>query len=154
MKLVESNEHHLVFEITSEQRLLLEHALRRYPVDFEEDPISRDPQFDLTDADELLTAAMAESRAENRRAVGNFLREPGRFEEGEDGCRMKLQRSKINWLLEVLNDVRVGCWHQLGQPDLESFRADAGTDVTEKVFAMQLCAWFQVALLEALDREG
>lgn len=152
MKLLEANDHHLVFEITDEQRLLLEHTLKRYPVEFEETPISRTADEDeFAEENELLAEALAETRAENRRAVGNFLREPGRFEDREDGCRLKLQRSKLNWLLEVLNEIRVGYWHQLGRPELETFRADAEPDVTDRVFAMQLCAWFQMALLEALD---
>ena len=150
MRLVEANEHHLIFEISTEQRLLLEHALRCYPVDFEEDPISRNGPEELEESGRLLAEALADSRAENRRTVGRFVREPDRFEETGDGCRFKLQRSRINWLLEVLNDVRVGNWHLLGRPDLETLARDAGPEVTEKVFTMQLCAWFETALLEAL----
>lgn len=152
MRLVHANEHHLVFEISDQQRMLLEHTLKRYPVEFDEAPITRegDPEA-LAEETNMLQEALAESRVENRRAIGNFLREPGRFEEGEDGCRMKIQRAKADWLLEVLNDIRVGYWTQLGRPELETFRADAEPDVTDRVFAMQLCAWFQMALLEALD---
>jgi hypothetical protein len=153
MRLASADNHQLVFEISDQQRLLLEHTLRRYPVEFEEAPISRDAAGQLAAETEMLHEALAEARAENRRAIGNFLREPGRFEDCEHGCRLKLQRSKINWLLEVLNDIRVGYWNLLGRPELESFRADAEPDVTDRVFAMQLCAWFQMALLEALEEE-
>jgi hypothetical protein len=153
MTLVEHNEHHLVFTLSDEQRLLLEHTLKRYPVDFEEEAISRfgdEEQF--AEETEMLREAVEESRAVNRRAVGNFLREPGRFvDDDEGGCRLLLQRTKINWLLEVLNEIRVGYWHLLGRPNLEEYRADAAPDVTDKVFAMQLCGWFQMSLLEALE---
>ena len=54
-------------------------------------------------------------------------------------------------MLEVLNEIRVGYWHLLGRPVLEEYRADAAPEITDKVFVMQLCGWFQMSLLEALE---
>ena len=63
--------------------------------------------------------------------------------------RLLLQPTEVEWLLQVLNDVRVGSWLALGEPD-----EDKPPDLTPENFryavAMEVCGAFQSALLAAL----
>jgi len=56
----------------------------------------------------------------------------------------------MEWMLQLLNDVRVGCWVKLGRPELEGvpkrhLTGQAARDMT----ALELSGYFQMVLLEA-----
>jgi len=57
----------------------------------------------------------------------------------------------LEWLLQVLNDIKVGSWVQLGCPELEKA---APVNLTRpnarSLQAMHLSGEFQAALLEAV----
>jgi len=151
MKLLESTEHDLIFGMTPSQQATFERILREYPVNPDKQTaISRTRDDDeLTEEQELLEEAMAERRTDNRRDVRNFLREPGRFEQQDDEVRLRLRRTRVNWLLEVLNEIRVGHWHQLGSPEIEE--TVLTPENLEQYISMQLSAEFQMVLLDALN---
>lgn len=151
MKLIETNEHDLIFGMSAGQKTTLERVLREYPVLPEkQSAISRTrDDAELETEQELLEEALQERRDENRRHVGNFLREPGRFEVTEEEIRLRLRRNRVNWLLEVLNEIRVGHWHQLGSPDIDE--TVLTPENIEQYISMQLCAEFQMVLLDALN---
>lgn len=153
MKLLEATEHDLIFAMSPNQRATFERVLREYPANTgQKTALSRTCEEDeLTDAQEFLEEAMAERRTENQRNVRNFLREPGRFEELEDEIQLRLRRTRVNWLLEVLNEIRVGHWHEIGSPEIEE--TVLTPENVEVYISMQLCAEFQMVLLSALDGE-
>ena len=64
----------------------------------------------------MLDEALAEQRKENKQLVEKFLADADRFQETEGDVRMTLTAGEIEWLLQVLNDVRVGNWILLGRP--------------------------------------
>ena len=66
---------------------------------------------------QLLDEALAEQRAENRRQLQALLADPRRFAHTETGARLSLSPAEVEWLLQVLNDIRVGSWVRLGSPD-------------------------------------
>ena len=82
-----------------------------------------------------------------------MLSEKGRFCKTDSGIQIRLDSHEIEWLLQVLNDVRVGCWIQLGQPD-EMNKAPLEVDPENAVFlwTMELCGYFQSVLLVATQR--
>jgi len=60
-----------------------------------------------------------------------------------------LFRSQIEWLLQVLNDVRVGSWLMLGEP--EPGDEPAVTKANAKyLLALELCGVFESVLLTGL----
>ncbi len=67
----------------------------------------------------------------------------------EEEIRLRLRRNRVNWLLEVLNEIRVGHWHQLGSPDIDE--TVLTPENIEQYISMQLCAEFQMVLLDALN---
>ena len=58
----------------------------------------------------------------------------------------------MEWLLQVINDVRVGCWVKLGRPELEPVRRKKLTaDEARTMSALELSGFFQMVLLGAYD---
>ena len=59
---------------------------------------------------QLLEESLTTQREENKKQIAALLNEPQRFMEGVGGCQVGFTRGEIEWLLQVLNDVRVGSW--------------------------------------------
>ena len=101
---------------------------------------------------ELLEEALAEQQRENRKQLEQMLNEPGRFVENDLGYTFRLSFSEVEWLLQVLNDIRVGTWIQLGQPDPKT---DFTEDVDEKTIVLawtiEIAGLFQHALIQASE---
>jgi hypothetical protein len=55
----------------------------------------------------------------------------------------------MDWLLRVLNEIRVGLWRKLGQPTELAPLALSGQ--LDEVVTMELCALFQTRLITALS---
>ena len=65
----------------------------------------------------LLDEALAEQRAENKKQLQKLLQDPERAKDSELGLRLTLYASYMDWRLQILNDIRVGCWVLLGSPE-------------------------------------
>lgn len=153
MKLLRVQNNKYLFELEKPERELLTLVLRLYPViPSAHQPVSKS----MTDADKtsqrLLDEALAEQRKENKKLVENFLGDTRRFSETRNSCRMKLTAEEIEWLLQVLNDVRVGNWILLGSPDEEVWHSEPNSENAPYILAMEHAGFFQVALLEAITK--
>lgn len=151
MRLIEQDDNQFTFELSDQQKLLFERILKDYPIaQNSHHSISKSSEtVELPDQQQLLEEALAENRAEMKRKVGNFLRDPRRFEETEQGWRVSILARQVDWLLQVLNEIRISSWHRLNCPeheDLELLREDP-----ESFLRMKLCGQFQTVLLWALD---
>jgi hypothetical protein len=97
----------------------------------------------------LLEEAVASQRAENSRHLAAFLTDPQRCKGTEKGGRMRVNRAEADWLLQVINDIRVGSWIRLGSPDFEAgekVRLDDNT--APHYWAMEAAARFEWILLD------
>jgi hypothetical protein len=83
-----------------------------------------------------------------------MLAQPGRFAEEELGFRFALTHSEMEWLLQLLNDVRVGSWIQLGEPDGNSNIFGPEQKLTEQTiqlaWTMEMAGLFVHEILEAI----
>ena len=100
---------------------------------------------------QLLDEALAEQRAENKKQLQALLADPRRFEHTETGARLSLSPAEAEWLLQVLNDIRVGSWVILGSPEEKPAELTAAN--APHFLAMEMAGYFQMQLLEALERE-
>ena len=100
----------------------------------------------------LLDEALAEQRAENKKQVQALLADPRRFEPTQTGAHLSLSRAEVEWLFQVLNDVRVGSWVRLGSPEGKPREVTPAT--APHLVAMEMAGYFQMQLLEALDEFG
>lgn len=151
MKRLRTDKDSCVFQLSQREKQLLLVTLQLYPlVPAAHHRLSKDGQGpNAEDNQQLLEAALAEQRQENRKQVLAMLNEPQRFRETDGALELTLTPAQIEWLLQVLNDVRVGSWLALGEPE-----PDEEPDVTEPDvkyhIVLQVCGMFQSALLAAL----
>ena len=99
----------------------------------------------------MLEEALAEQRAENRKQIQAWLNDSNRFEESDTGFRLSLSAAQVEWLLQILNDVRVGSWVILGSPEPARELSLINEKTAPHFWAMDAAGLFQVHLLEALE---
>lgn len=112
---------------------------------------------ELRDAQQLLDEALTERRKENKRQLDQWLNDPHRFIRSKKGrtVRLPLTAAEADWLLQVINDIRVGSWLRLGSPDPHAERKLVLTEESIRyIWAMELGGLFEMLLLRALDQAG
>lgn len=154
MKLVEAKDGLYVFHVARRERVLLTHVLKMFPVSGGPvAPLSKSgDEAKLAEHELALAEALAEQRAEHKRLMDAFLGEQGRFAEEKNGFRLRLTTAQFDWLLRVLNEVRVGLWVKLGRPEELAPLVESGE--IDSVVAMEICAFFQSRLLAAVGEGG
>ncbi len=155
MTLVEHNGEFFVFELLRRERQMFASLLELYPVlnsNYHQLTRKKTRDTQLKESQELLTEAMAHQRSTNKKAILQFLAEEN-WEKHGSRYRVKLTGEKIEWLLQLLNDVRVGSWVILGSPDPENGeRPEVSVEDTQYVGALEFSGFFQMALLQAKER--
>jgi hypothetical protein len=153
VKLIRTSKTRLFFQLSEREKRLLLQVLQLYPrVPSAHQPLSKSGRLpDQAENQRLLDEALAEQRAENRKQLQALLANPGRFQQAEAGWHLQLSRSEVEWVLQVLNDVRVGSWVILGSPEGKLEGLDART--APHFWAMEMAGYFQMQLLEAVEGE-
>lgn len=151
MKLISSDGKQFTFTLNSREKQVLFQILELYPLIPPAHPrliLSTDPAQNSDQ--KLLDDSLKESRAENRRQILAMLNEPGRFARAGSGFRLALSPEQMEILLQVLNDVRVGSWILLGEPDEKKGRTAPLTPENAACLStMELAGFFQHILLQA-----
>jgi hypothetical protein len=98
----------------------------------------------------LLEEALAEQRKENKQRLQALLADAERWKEIKPGFRLALSAGEIEWLLQVLNDIRVGSWVALGSPEQIYQLALLNETTAPHFWAMEISGLFQQPLIEAL----
>lgn len=148
MKIVRTGDK-FVFQTGTREKNLLLGVLKLYPCI---PAAHRLKQLDrLPDSSQkLLDEALAEQRAENRKQLEAFLAESARFDQTEEGWHFSLSRTELEWLLQILNDIRIGSWIKLGSPDETRRMRLLDKETAPDFWAMELAGALQVQMLEAL----
>ncbi len=152
MKLIRSTPDKLLFHLARREKQMLLQVLKLYPcIPPAHHRLTKAGRLPDQEANQrLLDEALAEHRAENKKQLHALLAQPHRFEDTQTGCRLALRPSELEWLLQVLNDIRVGSWVVLGSPEEKHEKLNART--APHLWAMEMSGWFQMQLLEALNR--
>jgi hypothetical protein len=104
--------------------------------------------------EKLLEEALAETRQQNRQRLLEMLNEPDRFQETELGFKFAVKRAELEWLLQILNDIRVGAWAQLGSPDPKmGLELELKEEDDPLLITMDVAGMYETALLQALAVE-
>ena len=119
MKLIRTEKSLLTFSLSRREKALLVKVLQMYPlVPAAHHRLSKSgQQTRATEHQQLLDEAVAEQRNENRKRARLLLEDHSRFPETQNEVRFSIKREEIEWLLKVLNDVRIGAWLALGEPE-------------------------------------
>ena len=151
MKLISSRAGQLVFELGKREKGLLFELLRLYPcLPPAHQQLTKSSGLpDQAASQRLLEEALTEHRAENKQQVQKLLSDPARLRETARDWRLSLSPAELEWLLQVLNDIRVGSWVLLGSPE-ESLNI-VNEHTAPHIWAMEISGSFQMAFLEALE---
>ncbi len=155
MKLVHSSPAAWQYEFNPNEADLLLGLVRKFPfTEMERAGISRtDPEAKAVEREKLLNESLAEHRKRLQRLALNLLAEE-KWKNSEESRVLTLDPEARETLLQILNDIRIGCWHALGAPE----NLDALPDRTSlKDFAcrhlMEIAGHFEMGLLEPEDAE-
>jgi len=159
VKLVRASQEHLILNVTHGERHMFTEVLNLYPVvPAAYQPLSRSlKERNQGEELELLHEALSEQREALRRQVQEWLAVKHRFRPVQSGFNFTLLRSDVDWLLQVLNDVRVGHWLLLGSPE-EMLDIDEVKQLQPELhrtwLAMEISGMFQMEILQALESDG
>ena len=155
MIIIQAGPEHFRFEISWEEKELL-NVIRLYPhVPAAHHRLTKGRRIpDRAENQQLLEEALQAQREENRQLVATLLNEPARFAEIETGFRVGFTRGEIEWLLQVLNDVRVGSWIALGSPPGHpELQPGLSNETMSHIMTMDVAGFFEMAFLHALTGE-
>jgi hypothetical protein len=141
-----------LFEMSRQEMDWLVATLKLYPqLDSGYHQITHCAAPEIKAEQELLEEAMAQQRGDHKRKLDKFFATPGRFRlEGPGRYRFSLPAEQMDWMLQVLNDVRVGSWVKLGRPELESVpKPNLTGQAARAMAALEISGYFQMVLLEA-----
>jgi hypothetical protein len=154
VRFIKTDGDQLVFQLGRREKDLLLDLLKLYPVVPESHHrISQGAESPALAANQkLLEEALLEHRTEKKAELEAMLGETNRFQECPSGYLFRLTPYELEWLLQVLNDVRVGSWIILGSPNEKQDKAlHLDTSNARHLWAMELCGHFQYALLSAQE---
>lgn len=158
MKLLRQHGDQFEFRFARREQEVFRNVLEAYPVTPpEHHRISRGMTLDADDPNQaLLQESMASLRTEWRKQIQTFLANRQRFVRDTSGGRLVVSRDEIEWLLRVLNDVRVGSWVRLGCPDPADGAKASPADTADPaalrhVVLLEVAAHFQYTFLAATD---
>ena len=151
MKLIESRPEALVFVLGRREFALLLTALHEFPPKRPKPPAITSHGAPPNDsAQAMLEESLDEHRREHAAALRAFLESGEHIAVAGTAIHFTLPRESVEWLLQMLNDVRVGSWELLGCPNPDEMKV---TDETVMpCMLMETCAVFQMAVLAALEK--
>jgi hypothetical protein len=151
VRLLQTTGDKLVFQLGKREKQVLLEVLKLYPlIPPAHQRLSQAGALPDQEASQrLLDEALAEQRRENKKHLQALLAAPYRFRETQAGCHLSLSTSDVEWLLQILNDIRVGCWIRLGSP--EEKLKELNEKTAPDVWGMELAGAFQMELLEAVN---
>jgi hypothetical protein len=143
----------IVFHLGKREKQLLWQILKLYPlITSANAPLSKLATGPEAEANQrLLEEALAEQRHQNKKQLLALLDDPARCKEDATGCQLSLLHGDLEWLLQVLNDVRVGSWIQLGSPEQINMVNMLNENTARHFWAMEIAGLFQQQFIEALD---
>lgn len=155
MKLVRKDDDTFVFEMPLDEKRLFLDVLNLYPLI----PVARAPGPAATgdspaaDNQKLLAEALAERKKANRHQLQKLLKEERLFKKTASGFHLVLAASRAEWLLQVVNEIRVGSWIILGEFDEKKGKPVRLTRENARYYAaMEFCDYIEVNLLDAFQR--
>ena len=150
MKLVKKTNRSWQYLLSQNEADLLRGLVEKFP--FTADSHAKISRTDMdskaTGREKLLNESLAEHRQELQKLALNLLAGKQWKKSGKD-CRLTLNFEAREILLQILNDIRIGCWRELGEPeDLESKPTPASLKKLAHQNLMDLAGYFEHSLLE------
>jgi hypothetical protein len=149
MRLIEQTKQGLKYELNFSEGDCLQTLMQRFPFTAPvRAKISRtDTSPKSMERETLLNESLADHRKELKKQASGLLA-PGRFRREEKGYLLTLGLEEREVLMQILNDIRVGCWHALGEPEILEPKTPPSTDSELAHYnLMNLAGYFEASLL-------
>ena len=155
MKLFQVNEKGYGFEFNLREKQLLFKVLSLYPlVPPAHHRLTLNPAADADENQEMLDESMASHREEARKIVKTLISNPLNFPAWGSGFRWKASRGELEWILQILNEVRVGSWLAVGSPNMQQPKHALPTQENQAHYwAMDIAGGFEMIFISALNGE-
>ena len=155
MKLIQANQDGYGFEFTRREKQLLFKVLALYPlIPAAHHRRSRTAGRNGEENQTLLEESLATHREEARRRAQTLMDNPRGFEARGAAFCWTPTRDEMEWMLQVLNDVRVGSWLALGSPNLTKTQEIPVTpDTLIHRWAMDIAGGFEMIFIAAVNGE-
>ena len=154
MKLLRATKSNYLFHLSNREKTLLLQLLNLYPrVPPGHQKATKSEDARLQESQRLLDQALAEQRAATRKIVQAFITDSRRFTKAQDGFNLSVSPSEMEWLLQVLNDVNVGSWLNLGSPTPRLNIRELNENNAQDFLMMGIATDFQAQFLEALEKQ-
>jgi hypothetical protein len=95
----------------------------------------------------LLEESLSEHRRDLKRLARGLLGE-GQWQASPKGSLLTLTSESREILLQILNDIRIGCWRALGEPDDLAEVAQTEPTAAGQRTLMDLAGYFEMHLLD------
>ena len=107
-----------IFHISQREKVVLLATLKLYPLlDASYHQLSRNPKTTGQAEQQWLEEAMEQQRQDHKKRLGQLFNNDRRFfKEGKGDLLFTLTGEQMEWMLRVLNEIRVGSWVRLGRP--------------------------------------
>ena len=153
MKLVSQTKDGWQYQLDQPEANCLRSLLLRFPITANAPAkISRtdsDPQ--TVDREKLLNESLADHRQELKKIARNLMG-AGQFKVRDKGWQLCINSEEREILLQILNDIRVGSWRALGEPENLETQTPNPTEKDQTLCnIMNLAGYFEHMLL---DLEG
>jgi hypothetical protein len=136
------------------EKALLFRVLSLYPlVPTSYHRLTKDKKLPRRDENQqLLDDALKYQREQNRREILALINTQGRFAGAEGAEQVSFTRGDLEWLLQVMNDVRVGCWIALGSPGYEPKKINPkDRQAVEHAVSMEIAGGFEMFFLGVIN---
>ncbi len=149
MKLLRATEQERVYAVRPSELQMLLVVLGCYPALTRSRAISKSGDSEqLGDAQKLLDEAMSERRQTMRQELDTWMKSPERFHQAGNHFEWRVENDHREWLLQIINDVRVGSWVELGSPDdFDASQQQVDEESARHLALMELAGMFQSVLL-------
>jgi hypothetical protein len=153
MKLVRQKDGVWQYHLAQNEADILVGLLNKFPFT-KIDPVKiskTDKHPKAREREKLLNESLAEHRKELKKSALDLIR-PDKFKQLEKGWLMTLSSENRETMLQILNDIRVGSWRALGEPE-ELHTNTPKTDAKDLAYRslMDLAGYFECALLNLGD---
>ena len=150
MRVIRHTKEETLIELSRHEGTLLRDLFSQYPIaslDRRQLTQTGDPER-FAEETELLREALTEHAQENQKRLQTWLDAEGALSLKESACYLRVSHDEINWILQVLNDLRIGSWEQLGCPSQIHLSLDAiAPEEVLTYWSMELTGLLQTLLL-------
>lgn len=153
MTLYESNPSATLIAMSEAEEDLVRDVFSAYPLVANEsrELTKSDGHEDLQEDTELLRSSIAEHNQLSRVRLDKWLADPDTFRRIEEQRVLTIKTEDTDWMLQILNDLRIGSWQQLDCPSQEELsQVSLNSETFRPLCTMEFSGILQSILLSQM----